>query len=159
MRRRVGNGETVALDNKAQLRPVLPSEAHVRACPWAFSTAGLRTRRLFPTGSSFPIPGGSVLSSSVRSCLPLRGSSGFTPDSLFSLTERGQATARETTIYWDEIPSTPINGGRSAKDIGWVRPPNQPRRKRRAPPPWLPNSAGRVKAYLSEASWCSGNEC
>ena len=63
-------------------------------CLWACVPAGLRTCRL-PTCSGFPVLPGSWLSQvstsafavrdgwSVRSCLPLRGSSGVSPDSLF----------------------------------------------------------------------------
>lgn len=46
-------------------------------------TAGLRTRRHIatPTNRRFPVHK-PVLNDGVRSCLPLRGSSGVSPDSL-----------------------------------------------------------------------------
>jgi len=61
--------------------PRRPREFHVPGVD-SFS-AGLRTCRL-PTGSRFPVRGRTSARVSVRSCLPLRGSSGFSPDSLFS---------------------------------------------------------------------------
>jgi len=57
---------------------------------WSPFSAGLRTCRL-PTCSSFPVHGWtSAFRRSVRSCLPLRGSSGLSPDSLLSLLKKNR---------------------------------------------------------------------
>ena len=61
------------------LPPRLPSEALAYV-----SVVGLRTLQAQPYSPDFPVPCGTSVILGFRTCSPLRGSSGFTPDSLFS---------------------------------------------------------------------------
>ena len=62
------------------LPPRLPSEALAYV-----SVAGLRTLQAQPYSPDFPMPFGISVILGFRTCLPLRGSSGFSPDSLLIL--------------------------------------------------------------------------
>ena len=59
------------------LPPRLPSEALAYV-----SVAGLRTLQAQPYSPDFPVPFGTSVILGFRTCSPLRGSSGFSPDSL-----------------------------------------------------------------------------
>src|ERR1700757_1039231 len=59
------------------LPPRLPSEALAY-----ISVAGLRTLQAQPYSPDFPVPYGTSVILGFRTCSPLRGSSGFSPDSL-----------------------------------------------------------------------------
>src|ERR1700722_19614992 len=78
------------------LPPRLPSEARAN-----LFAAGLRTCRLPTYSASQPILASADVS--FRSCLPLRGSSGFSPDSLFTL-DQVQSTTNDDYLIWCHIP-------------------------------------------------------
>jgi hypothetical protein len=61
-----------------------------------FSVAGLRTLQAQPYSPDFPMPFGTSVILGFRTCLPLRGSSGFSPDSLLILL--AEKPWRKTTI-------------------------------------------------------------
>jgi hypothetical protein len=61
-----------------------------------FSVAGLRTLQAQPYSPDFPMPFGTSVILGFRTCLPLRGSSGFSPDSLLILL--AEKPWRRTTI-------------------------------------------------------------
>ena len=79
--RRVVRRNSGAVPNEGQpLPPRLPSEALANV-----SVAGLRTLQVQPYSPDFPVPCGTSVILGFRTCLPLRGSSGFSPDSLLIL--------------------------------------------------------------------------
>ena len=79
----LGLGEVVRRNSGAvrnrdvPLPPRLPSEALAY-----ISVAGLRTLQAQPYSPDFPVPYGTSVILGFRTCSPLRGSSGFSPDSL-----------------------------------------------------------------------------
>ncbi len=75
-----------------------------------FPLAGLRTYRLVPTCQTSQACGALSVVGGVRTCLPLRGSSGVTPDSLFIL-PLGKNQWNEPTIAWPVHRDKPIPCG------------------------------------------------
>ena len=76
--RRVVRRNSGAVRNRDKpLPPRLPSEALAYV-----SVAGLRTLQAQPYSPDFPVPCGTSVILGFRTCSPLRGSSGFPPDSL-----------------------------------------------------------------------------